>query len=141
MSGSFIGGGAQADLARTENTIHVNEIVTWSHGKHYIRAGVQLPQFSRRAVDDHTNRLGTFKFGSLSNYTNNSPYVFTAQQGSGRALYWINELGSFIQDQIKVNSKIQLSLGVVLLIIWHTFSNYLAHYYGGRAFGHTSGVP
>jgi hypothetical protein len=119
VSGSFIGGGAQADLARTENTIHVNEIVTWSHGKHYIRAGVQLPQFSRRAVDDHTNRLGTFKFGSLSNYTNNSPYVFTAQQGSGRALYWINELGSFIQDQIKVNPKIQLSLG--LRYDWQTF--------------------
>jgi hypothetical protein len=60
VSGSFVGGGAQADVAKTENTIHVNEIVTWSHGKHYIRAGVQLPQFSRRAVDDHTNRLGTF---------------------------------------------------------------------------------
>src|SRR5260370_10033402 len=98
------------DVAKTENTIHVNEIITWSHGKHYIRAGVQLPQFSRRAVDDHTNRLGTFKFGSLSNYTNNSPYVFTAQQVSVRTLYWINELSSFIQDQVKFNPKTQLSL-------------------------------
>jgi hypothetical protein len=119
VSGSFIGGGAQADLARTENTIHVNEIVTWSHGKHYIRAGVQLPQFSRRAVDDHTNRLGTFKFASLSSYAGNTPYVFTAQQGVGRALYWINEFGSFIQDQIKVSPKIQLSLG--LRYDWQTF--------------------
>src|SRR5712671_2073096 len=75
VSGSFIGGGAQADVARTENTIHVNEIVTWSHGKHYIRAGVQLPQFSRRAVDDRTNRLGTFKFASLTNYAGNTPFV------------------------------------------------------------------
>jgi hypothetical protein len=119
VSGSFIGGGAQADLERTENTIHVNEIVTWSHGKHYIRAGVQLPQFSRRAVDDHTNRLGTFKFSSLSSYSGNTPYVFTGQQGVGRALYWINEFGSFIQDQIKVNPKIQLSLG--LRYDWQTF--------------------
>jgi outer membrane receptor protein involved in Fe transport len=119
VSGSFIGGGAQADLGRTENTIHVNEIATWSHGKHYIRAGVQLPQFSRRAVDDHTNRLGTFAFSSLANYATNTPYVFTAQQGVGRGLYWINEFGSFFQDQVKVNSRLQLSLGV--RYDWQTF--------------------
>ena len=119
VSGSFIGGGAQADLARTENTIHVNEIISWSHGKQYIRAGIQLPQFSRRAVDDQTNRLGTFKFSSLSSYNGNAPYVFTAQQGAGRALYWINEFGSFIQDQIKVSPRVQLSLG--LRYDWQTF--------------------
>ena len=119
VSGSFIGGGAQANLARTENTIHVNEIMSWSHGKHYIRVGIQLPQFSRRAVDDQTNRLGTFKFSSLSNYAENAPYVFTAQQGVGRALYWINELGSFVQDQIKVSPELQLSLG--LRYDWQTF--------------------
>jgi outer membrane receptor protein involved in Fe transport len=119
VSGSFIGGGAQADVDRTENTIHVNEIVSWSHEKHYIRVGVQLPQFSRRAVDDHTNRLGTFKFASLSNYGGNTPYVFTAQQGIGRGLYWINEFGSFIQDQIAVNPKLQLTLG--LRYDWQTF--------------------
>ena len=119
VSGSFIGGGAQADVAKTENTIHVNEVVTWSHGKHYIRAGVQLPQFSRRAVDDHTNRLGTFKFSSLASYTGNTPYVFTAQQGPGRGLYWINEFGSFFQDQIKFSPKLQMSLG--LRYDWQTF--------------------
>jgi Carboxypeptidase regulatory-like domain len=112
VSGSFIGGGAQADLARSENTMHLNEIVTWSHGKHYLRAGVQLPQLSRRAVDDQTNRLGTFKFASLADYTSNTPFVFTGQQGLGHAPYWIDEFGSFIQDQIKVSPKIQLSLAV-----------------------------
>jgi hypothetical protein len=119
VSGSFIGGGAQADIARTENTIHVNEILTWSHGKHYLRMGVQLPQFSRRAVDDHTNRLGTAKFASLANYAANTPYVFTAQQGIGRGLYWINELGSFIQDQVKLTPHLQASLG--LRYDWQTF--------------------
>lgn len=119
VSGSFVGGGAQADLARTENTIHVNEIVTWSHGKQYLRAGIQLPQFSRRAVDDHTNRLGTFKFSSLASFAANAPYVFTAPQGLGRALYWINEFGWFIQDQVKVSPKLQMSLG--LRYDWQTF--------------------
>jgi hypothetical protein len=119
VSGSFIGGGAQADVAKTENTIHINEIVTWSHGKHYLRAGVQLPQFSRRAVEDRTNRLGTFKFSSLPSYAADTPYVFTGQQGEGRALYWINELGWFIQDQVKISPKLQMSLG--LRYDWQTF--------------------
>ena len=119
VSGSFVGGGAQADVERTENTIHVNEVVTWSHKKHYIRAGVQLPQFSRRAVDDHSNRLGTYRFSSLTSYAGGTPYVYTAQQGVGRGLYWINEFGAFVQDQIKVNPKLQLTLG--LRYDWQTF--------------------
>ena len=116
VNGSFTGGGAQADQARTENTIHVNEVMSWSHGRHYVRFGVQLPQFSRRAVDDHTNRLGTFQFASLANYgapnSGATPFVFTAQQGLGRGLYWANEVGAFVQDQIKVSANLQLSLGV-----------------------------
>src|SRR6266702_642942 len=111
VNGAFTGGGAQGDLNRTENTIHINEVVSWSHGKHYIRFGAQLPQFSKRAVDDHTNRLGTFGFASLSDYVANRPYVFTAQQGIGRGLYWTNEIGAFFQDQIKVTAKLQVSLG------------------------------
>lgn len=119
VSGAFTGGGAQADLARTENTIHVNEVVSWSHGPHYVRFGVQLPQFSRRAVDDRTNRLGTFSFASLADYGANRPYVFTAQKGVGRGLYWINEFGSFVQDQIRLTPRLQLSLGV--RYDWQTF--------------------
>lgn len=116
--GSFTGGGAQADLSRSENTIHVNEVVSWSHRKHYIRFGFQLPQVSKRAVDDHTNRLGTLLYSSLANYPVNpavdigTPYVFTAQRGIGRGLYWANEVGAYFQDQIKVNPKLQVSLGL-----------------------------
>lgn len=119
VSGSFVGGGAQADVERTENTVHVNEVVTWSHKRHYIRFGVQLPQFSRRAVDDRTNRLGTYKFASLMNYNTQTPYVFTAQQGPGRGLYWINEFGSFFQDQIKLSPRLQMTVG--LRYDWQTF--------------------
>lgn len=119
VTGSFTGGGAQADLHQTENTIHVNEIVSWSHKRHYVSAGIQLPQFSRRGVDDHTNRLGTLSYSSLSTYAADTPYVFTAQQGVGRAMYWMNELGAFVQDQISMNQKLQVMLG--LRYDWQTF--------------------
>ncbi len=119
VDGSFSGGGAQADNARTENTVHINEVLTWSHGRHYLRFGAQAPQMSRRAVDDHTNRLGTFSFSSLADLNNGNPYSFTANQGIGRALYWINELGAFAQDQIKLTPRMQLSLG--LRYDWQTY--------------------
>lgn len=119
VSGSFVAGGAQADIHQTENTVHVNDIVSWSHGRHYISAGVQLPQFSRRGIDDQTNRQGTLKYSSLTTYAANTPYVFSVQQGVGRTVYWINEFGSFVQDQIKVNNRLQVSLG--LRYDWQAF--------------------
>ncbi len=112
VNGSITKGGAQNDSNRTENTIHVTEVVNWDRGRHYIRFGVQLPQFSKRAVDDHTNRLGTYGFASLANLASNTPYVFTAERGVGRGVYWANEVGAFVQDQIKVTPKLQMSLGV-----------------------------
>ena len=86
VDSSFTGGGAQADASRSENTIHISEVVSINHKNHYIRFGANIPQMSRRALDDHTNRLGTFEFNSLSDYTSPTPtpYVFTVQQGSGR---------------------------------------------------------
>jgi Carboxypeptidase regulatory-like domain/TonB dependent receptor len=123
VNGAFVGGGAQADVSRSENTVHINDVVSWSHGKHYIRFGAQALQISRRAVDDHTNRLGTYQFESLANYslpgTGATPYAFTVQQGTGRGIYWINELGAFIQDQIKFTPKLQASLG--LRYDWQTY--------------------
>ena len=116
---SLTGGGAQADLNRTENTVHINEVVSWTHKSHYIRFGFNGPQISRRAIDDHTNRLGTFSFNSLADYTNSTPYVFTQQQGIGRGLYWANELAGFIQDDIKVSRNFQLTLG--LRYQWQTY--------------------
>jgi hypothetical protein len=116
VNGSFVKGGAQADVSRTENTIHVNEVMSWSHKKQYVRFGVQLPQFSRRAVDDRTNHLGTYGYASLANYTGNTPYIFTQQLGpgggTGRGIYWANEFGAFVQDQIQLTPKLQVSLGV-----------------------------
>lgn len=116
---SFTGGGAQADVDRTENTIHINEVVSLTYKNHYIRFGANIPQMSRRAVDDHTNRQGTFGFNSLSNFTSATPYVFTVQQGPGRGLYWINEIGGFVQDEIKLRKNLTLTAG--LRYQWQTY--------------------
>jgi hypothetical protein len=112
VDGSFTAGGAQADLLNTENNLKINDIVSWSHKRHYVKFGVNIPNLSRRAWEDHSNRIGTFNFSSLAAFDANTPYSFTQQTGTGRAVFWMNEIGAFIQDQIQIRPNLQTSIGV-----------------------------
>ena len=111
VDGSFTAGGAQADELDTENNTKINDIISWNHGRHFVKTGIVIPNLSRRAWEDHANRLGTLKFASLADYRAQNPYAFTQQTGPGRAVFWANELGIFIQDQIQIRPNLQISLG------------------------------
>jgi hypothetical protein len=119
VDGSFTGGGAQADLLNTENNLKINDIVSWNHKRHYIKFGINIPNLSRRAWEDHANRIGTYNFSSLADFEANSPYSFTQQAGPGRAVFWMNEIGTFIQDQIQLRPNLQASVG--LRYDWQTY--------------------
>jgi hypothetical protein len=119
VDGDFTGGGAQADMLETENNLKINDIVSWSHGHHYIKFGINIPNLSRRAWDDRSDRVGTYSFSSLTEYAANTPYSFTQQAGPGRTVFWMNEIGSFVQDQIALKPNLQLSLG--LRYDWQTY--------------------
>jgi Carboxypeptidase regulatory-like domain len=119
VDGSFTGGGAQADSLNTENNLKINDIVSWSHKHHYVKFGVNIPNLSRRAWEDHSNRVGTYNFSSLMDYEGNTPYSFTQQEGVGRAVFWMNEIGAFIADQIQIRPNLQASLG--LRYDWQTY--------------------
>jgi hypothetical protein len=49
-----------------------------------LKAGIQIPDFSRRGFDDRANRDGTFTFSSLDDYALGHPLSFTMQQGDRR---------------------------------------------------------
>ncbi len=65
VSGSFTGGGAQADARRTEYHMDATDIATYTGGKQEIKFGVDIPDISRRGFDDWTNQSGTYSFASL----------------------------------------------------------------------------
>jgi hypothetical protein len=112
VPGSFTGGGAQADRLQTENHVSLNEIATWTPGKHNIRAGINVPDISRRGLDDHTNQGGTYYFSTLQDYELRRPYSFIQQQGDGHIVFVETVVGGFAQGDYRLRPNLTLSLGL-----------------------------
>lgn len=68
VQNAFVTGGAQATQLNTENNLDLRDALTWTYRKHTVIAGFAMPNMSRRALDDYSNRLGTFNFTSLQDY-------------------------------------------------------------------------
>jgi hypothetical protein len=81
VHGAFTGGGAQVDILRTENHFQANDIASYSAGRHMLKIGLNVPDWSRRGVHDASNFGGTFHFSNLADYAANRPYAYTVQQG------------------------------------------------------------
>ena len=112
VPGSFTGGGAQADRLQTENHINLNDIVSWSAGKHEIRTGINVPDISRRGLDDYTNFEGTYTFSTLQDYRQNRPFSLIRQQGNGHVVFIETVVGGFFQDEYHVRPNLTISGGI-----------------------------
>ena len=110
--GAFTGGGAQANRLQTENHIAFNEIVVWSGKKHTVRFGINVPDISRRGLDDNTNTGGTYTFSSLADYLANRPFSLVRQSGNGHVVFVEKVLGGFVQDEFRLRPNVQISLGL-----------------------------
>jgi hypothetical protein len=112
VNGAFTGGGAQADLLRTETHMNLNESLAWTRGHHLIQAGFQLPDWSERGFFDRTNFGGTFSFSGLDAYAAGRPYAFTQQQGNGDLAFLEKLLGTYIKDDWQAMPGLSLSFGL-----------------------------
>jgi hypothetical protein len=132
VQGNFAGGSAQADQQHTEYNARLSDMVSWTVGPHSFKFGVNVPHFSRRVFEDHTNQQGTYTFSptyaadgvtviqtALQNYRNNLPSGFSIAQGQTRFVYHQQEAGGFFQDQIKLRQNFSLTPG--LRYDWQNF--------------------
>ncbi len=81
-------------------------------GKHLVKAGIQIPDFSRRGFDDRSNREGTYTFSSLEDYALGRPLSFSRQQGDGALVFLQKVFGAFVQDQISVTDRLSITPGI-----------------------------
>ena len=109
---AFTGGSAQSDQRTTEYHTQVTESLTYLHGKHLVKTGFAIPDFSRRGFDDRTNFAGTFTFSTLDDYTAGRPLSFVQQRGDGQIVFLQKVFGAFAQDEIAVNRRLTLTPGV-----------------------------
>ena len=109
---AFTGGGAQGDRLQTENHLIFDDIVSWVHGRHTFRTGFNIPDLSRRGLDDNTNSIGTFSFSSLDDYLQGSPFSFLQQRGNGHVVFWEKLFGGFFQDEYQVRRNLQVTAGM-----------------------------
>lgn len=109
---AFTGGGGQADRRTTENHVQLNEILSWTHGKQFVRGGLNIPDISRRGFSDAANFGGTFTFTTLEDYLNNRPFLYSINQGDGHLAFWQKEFGLFAQDQILLRSNFSIASGL-----------------------------
>jgi len=125
LPGDFLSGSAQADSFGTEYNFRFSDVVTWTHGRNLVKWGAGAPHLSRRAFDDLTNELGTYTFAptlaadgvtvlstAFQNYAANLPSAFAENTGDTHFIYHQQEMGAFIQDQVKVSNRFAITPGI-----------------------------
>ena len=132
LPGDFVSGSAQNDSFGTEYNFRFSDVVTWTHGRNLVKWGAGVPHLSRRAYDDLTNELGTYTFAptlaadgvtvfstAFQNYAANLPSGFSENTGDTHFIYHQQEMGAFIQDQVKVSNRLAITPG--LRYDWESF--------------------
>jgi len=109
---AFTAGGAQADVLRTELHTSITWLLTQTLGRHTLKYGVNVPDWSRRGLSDRSNQLGTFSFASLGDYRLAMPFSAVLQAGDPRTVFVEKNLGAFLQDEWKVKPNLSLALGL-----------------------------
>jgi hypothetical protein len=114
VSGLFTAGGAQANSRRTEYHFDGTDFATYASGKHQLSFGIDIPDISRRGLDDFTNRAGTYTFASTPDYIAPTPIAATylVQTGRGHVTFLEEVFCGFVEDNIRLKPNFSLYLGV-----------------------------
>jgi len=112
VSGFFTGGGAQADARRTEYHFDGTDFLTYINGKHQLVFGADIPDISRRGMDDFTNMAGTYTFANLLDFQAGLPGTFLVQRGQGHVVFLEKVVSGFIEDTIRLKPNFSVSLGL-----------------------------
>ena len=112
VSGAFTGGGAQSDSRRTEYHFDGSDIVSYFRGRQELKFGIDVPDISRRGMDDFTNMAGTYTFASLAAYEQGMPATLLLQRGQGHVVFLERTVAGFISDNIRVRTNLSVTVGV-----------------------------
>ena len=111
VTDAFTGGGAQADRLSTEFHTSITWLLTRTVGRHTLKYGFNVPDWSRRGLRDQTNRIGTLSFASLADFEAARPFAAVLQRGDPKIVFIEKNLGGFFQDEWQVRPNLSISGG------------------------------
>jgi hypothetical protein len=112
VSGAFTEGGAQADSRRTEYHFDGTDFTTYASGRQELSFGVDIPDISRRGLDDFTNRGGAYTFASIADFQAHKAATYQLQTGSGHVVFLERTVAGFFEDNIRLRPNFSLYTGV-----------------------------
>jgi Carboxypeptidase regulatory-like domain/AMIN domain/TonB dependent receptor len=124
VNGNFSSGPSQTSQRQTETVMEFADSASYAH-KHqtfHFGGGTRARLFN---LTDQSNFGGTFKFSSLTQFMQGTPYVFSVNQGQPNVTYTIHEANGFIQDEIRFRSTASLVAG-----LRYDWQSTIANHYG-----------
>ncbi|OFW42408.1 MAG: hypothetical protein A3J28_14730 [Acidobacteria bacterium RIFCSPLOWO2_12_FULL_60_22] len=112
VTDAFTGGGAQADRLATELHTSITWLLTQTAGKHTLKYGINIPDWSRRGLVDRANEIGSLFFASLADYTSNRPYAALLQRGNPKVIFVEKNVGGFFQDEWQLRKNLSIAAGL-----------------------------
>ena len=111
VNGAFTGGPSSTFRKDRETVAELGDVLSHSHGLHSFRFGAtsraKIIQFF-----DASNFAGTFEFASLTDFANQTPYVFRMNVGQPNASFVEYEANGFFQDEVRLLPDFSLLLGL-----------------------------
>jgi hypothetical protein len=108
---AFTRGGAGVASDRALRAVDVTSNTDFTIGRHVFRAGMRLEAGAYRQRDAR-NANGTFTFGSLDDYRAGRPATYTQRLGDLQTSFSQYQFAIYIQDDVRVNRDLSLSVGV-----------------------------
>ena len=130
VSGSFTGGGAQADFDRTEYHFDGTDVTTYASGRHTVNFSVESPDISRRGFDDFTYKGGSYTFASLAAYQQGLPSAFVLQSGNGHVTFLEKVFSGSVEDNFRWKPNVSFSVG--LRYYWQNFFHDVSNNFAPR---------
>ena len=108
---AFSRGGAGVSSRGTTRNLEVADNYDFALGEHRMRVGVLFEADNFQNFDAR-NAAGTFTFGSLEAFQAGQPNTFTQRLGQVDTEFTQYQLGVYLQDDVRLNRSLTVSLGV-----------------------------
>lgn len=112
VTDAFTGGGAQADRLSTEFHTSITWLLTQTAGRHTLKYGINIPDWSRRGLSDRTNQIGTLSYASLADLAANRPFAAVVQRGDPRVVFIEKNVGGFFQNEWQFRPNLSVAAGL-----------------------------